>query len=156
MFIRPLTPQDAPQFKSWRNPEQDGDLDYLLEMEIEEHFSGKRLLFVGELKGRLVGTLQLVYKHADPLMADGVKSGYLQALEVRPQFRRKGLASLLLDRIELEAKKRGLHRLTLMVEPENEAALKLYLKRGFRIFKDSTYTWQGEQAATHCLEKALG
>jgi ribosomal protein S18 acetylase RimI-like enzyme len=155
MFIRPLTPKDVPLFKAWRNPEQDGDLEYLLELEIEEHFSGKRTLFVGELNGQLVGTIQLVYKHTDPAMADGDSSAYLQALEVHPEFRRRGLAVLLLERLEAEAKKNRFVRLTLMVEPDNQAALKLYARQGYKPFKQGQDSWQGEPYRTVCLEKLL-
>ena len=155
MFIRPLTPKDVLEFKAWRNPEQDSDLEYLLEVEIEEHYSGKRTLFVAELDGRLVGTLQLVYKHPDPAMADGCKSAYLQALEVHPNFRRRGLATFLLDRLEAEARRKRFSRLTLMVEPDNEAALKLYSKRGYKRFKQGQDSWQGQPYMALCLEKSL-
>ena len=155
MFIRPLTPKDVLEFKAWRNPGQDSDLEYLIEMEIEEHYSGKRLLLVGELEGRLVGTIQLVYKHGDPLMADGCKSAYVQALEVHPDFRRKGVATQLLNRLEHEAKGKRFSHLTLMVEPDNEAALQLYFKHGYKKFKEGQDSWQGQPFATLCLEKTL-
>lgn len=60
-------------------------------------------------------------------------------LEVKPEFRRKGIASKLLQTLENEFKKRGVTLTILEVEVDNTAALNLYRKFGYKtvgILKD--------------------
>lgn len=63
----------------------------------------------------------------------------IYTLEVKPEFRRKGIASKLLQTLENEFKKRGATVSTLEVEIINTAALNLYQKFGYkkiRVLKD--------------------
>lgn len=55
----------------------------------------------------------------------------LNALEVHPDFYRRGIASLLIEALENEVKVRGGHMLALGVEPQNAPGRKLYEKLGF-------------------------
>lgn len=65
--------------------------------------------------------------------------GYAQILDeahimniaVRSQFRNKGIGSIILDKIISDAKKRGIGALTLEVMESNNAAIRLYEKKGF-------------------------
>ena len=100
-----------------------------------------------------VGTVQLVRDHADPdLIRD---AAYLQALEVREGFRRRGIARALVAELERRASLEGRSRVTLMVEPDNETARAFYAALGYRAFKESTDTWDGQACAVLCLEKHL-
>jgi ribosomal protein S18 acetylase RimI-like enzyme len=54
------------------------------------------------------------------------------AMQIRPPFRRLGLARALLHALAGEAHTRGVQQLYLQVEQDNEAALTLYRQAGFR------------------------
>ena len=63
----------------------------------------------------------------------GHGEGEVKSMRTHPDFLRRGVAAALLDRIITEARKRGMHRLSLETGsgPAFEPALKLYRKRGF-------------------------
>lgn len=76
--------------------------------------------------------------------ADGSVAGYVLAVEgpnathvaevaVRPGRRREGRAGALLDRVLSRAAAASQSRVTLAVQPENEAARRLYESRGFEV-----------------------
>jgi ribosomal protein S18 acetylase RimI-like enzyme len=56
----------------------------------------------------------------------------LQDVDVRPEYRRRGVASALAGAAEREARARGLSRLRLAVSVGNEAAQTLYRRLGYR------------------------
>ena len=152
-LIRPLTEHDIEQFLAWRA----GD-DYVCDIagkEIQEHLEGKRVLLVAEAGGQLVGTVQFVPAHVDSDLADGKTTAYLQALEVREDFRRRGLGTHLVRAVERIGTDRGFTRLTLMVEPDNGPALSLHRKLGFEVFKNSSELWRGKPLALLCMRRAL-
>jgi ribosomal protein S18 acetylase RimI-like enzyme len=105
-------------------------------------------------KGELIGTIQLKHEHSDPDFCDE-KSAYVQALEVRHDYFRRGVASTLMDFLEQHAKQQGIERLTLMVETDNAPAVALYQKLGFHGFKNSFWVWEGKEIPSICLEKHL-
>ncbi|RIH86548.1 GNAT family N-acetyltransferase [Calidithermus roseus] len=150
--ITPLHLHQAEAFLAWRG--EDEISCQIVRGEVEAHFVGQRVLWVAVLGEAMVGTVQLLFDHPDPDLADE-HSGYIQALEVRPAYRRLGIASALLQRVEWEARRRGLERITLMVEPDNAPALRLYRKWGYRQFKRSVFGWKGVMYPTLCLEKLL-
>lgn len=132
--------------------------DYLANVsrkETQEHLDGKRILLVVEGRGQLVGTIRFVPTHEDGDLADGRVTAYLQALEVRKAFRRRGLGTWLIRSVEEIVAERGFSHLTLMVEPENAPALSLYRKLGFATFKNSSELWRGKPLALLCMAKAL-
>jgi GNAT superfamily N-acetyltransferase len=103
------------------------------------HAQGLRLLlrqsrggacgvFVAELEGNMVGmaTVQTVIS-----TAEGARSGWIEDVVVVPHLRRAGIGKLLLEEIETWARERGVHRLQLLVDRRNDAALAFYDARGF-------------------------
>jgi ribosomal protein S18 acetylase RimI-like enzyme len=105
-------------------------------------------------KNELIGTVQLKRDHPNPDFCDET-SAYIQALEVRHEFLRRGIASTIMNFLERHAKQQGIDRLTLMVEPDNAPAVDLYQKLGFHGFKNSFWEWEGKEIPTICLEKHL-
>nr|MDO8081601.1 N-acetyltransferase [Candidatus Freyarchaeota archaeon] len=67
------------------------------------------------------------------LLQDLYSISRIYTLDVKPEFRRKGIASKLLQTLEKEFKKRGAALSTLEVEVDNTAALNLYQKFGYKI-----------------------
>ncbi len=63
----------------------------------------------------------------------GSGMGEVKSMRTHPDFLRRGVAAAILERIIAEARKRGMHRLSLETGsgPAFEPALKLYRKRGF-------------------------
>jgi len=78
------------------------------------------------------------------LSADGAVVGYaffgvgageldVHSLTVDPPWRRRGVATRLLERIEQDARAAGVSRLLLEVREGNEPALRLYRRHGFAV-----------------------
>jgi ribosomal-protein-alanine N-acetyltransferase len=59
------------------------------------------------------------------------RNGYVVTLDVVPAFRRKGIAALLMDAVEEQARADGCSAIVLHVFAENEAAVKFYAHAGF-------------------------
>ncbi len=67
--------------------------------------------------------------------------GEVIALRVLEPFRRCGIATQLMDSAENEMRQHSLHMAQLGVNKQNEAALKLYEKRGYVIVGEDTESW---------------
>ena len=59
------------------------------------------------------------------------ESCYISNIAVFPEYRRMGLGGLLIDSARETAAKNGAQSLSLEVRPSNEAAVRLYMKKGF-------------------------
>ncbi|MEM3563423.1 MAG: ribosomal protein S18-alanine N-acetyltransferase [Candidatus Jordarchaeaceae archaeon] len=75
----------------------------------------------GKIVGFIAGILQASHK-----------GGRIYTIDVKPEFRRRGIASKLLQTLESEFKNRGIAFSILEVEVTNTAALGLYQKFGYR------------------------
>ena len=149
---RLLEQRDIGAFVSWRGG--DPYIDGLLWLSVGEHSAMLRFILVALVGDEIVGTAALVRTHADADMADGERSGYVEALEVKEGCRRRGVASALLARLAGLAVQEGFSRLTVMVEPHNEPALAFFNRLGFRTFKRSEFIWRGKTRPVVCLERA--
>jgi ribosomal-protein-alanine N-acetyltransferase len=58
--------------------------------------------------------------------------GHIITLNVAPNFRRKGIAQMLLKEIETILKNKGINEVRLEVRQGNQAAINLYLKLGYK------------------------
>ncbi|AFY54511.1 acetyltransferase [Rivularia sp. PCC 7116] len=151
--IRKLNPEDIQLFFLWRDA--DIYVHNMLRREVMEHEEGKRIIFIASIDSVIVGTVQLVRKHYDIELADGIFTGYLQSLLVDKNYRRRGIGCKLIQIVEFEAMQLNFQRLTIMVESDNSAALNLYHKMGFSFFKNSNNMWRGMEYCVQCLEKNL-
>ena len=114
----------------------DNDLDAVLELEslcfddpwpdesIAEELTDdpRRLPLVVEVEGEVRG-VALVWAVADEL--------HIVSLGVHPEYRRRGLATLLLEAIAGSAPARGASVMTLEVRERNAAAIAFYRRHGF-------------------------
>ena len=66
---------------------------------------------------------------------------YIAHLATAAEFRRKGVAKFLLQAAERLARAAGLSKLSLIVEPENQPAVNLYLASGFETVKVIQTPW---------------
>jgi len=78
---RLLEQRDIGAFVSWRGG--DPYIDGLLWLSIGEHSERLRFILMALADEEIVGTVALVRTHPDDDMADGEKSGYVEALEVK-------------------------------------------------------------------------
>ncbi|WP_322182859.1 GNAT family N-acetyltransferase [Neglectibacter caecimuris] len=93
-----------------------------------------RSMFLAEVDGKPAGMCVVMWKELpdDPLYPLlPRKTGHIDDLYVAPEFRRRGIASLLYREAERLGKERGVSHLTLMVWSFNEGAMELYKKLGF-------------------------
>jgi ribosomal protein S18 acetylase RimI-like enzyme len=84
--------------------------------------SGGIASLVAEANGRLVGELTIALRHPDPS-----EIGF----GVHPQWRRRGVASALVEHAVEYARGRGMHKLTAQVLAHNVAAVGMLQQHGF-------------------------
>lgn len=100
------------------------------------------LWVVAEEGGRLIGQVfVLLLSQADPLLADGRQRAFIHSFRVRPESRRAGLGSRLLHFAETDLIQRGFTTVCLNVARENESAIRLYERRGYRRLHSISGDW---------------
>ena len=85
-------------------------------------------VFVAREGGRVVAMASLVYTVST---AEGGRAALFEDLVVDPAYRRRGIATALVKFVIDEARQRGVLRLTLLTDMQNERAQALYRKMGF-------------------------
>jgi GNAT superfamily N-acetyltransferase len=96
--------------------------------------------FVAELSGKVVG-FSSIQKHE------------VSALYVHPDHQNKGIGSKLLARVEAEAIRHGIHRLTLFASMNSR---QFYESHGYRVIREMLYPLNdGESMTTLSMEKEL-
>ena len=86
-------------------------------------------IFVCEVDdGVIAGMVMLLFTVSTFL---GKKVALLEDMVVAPQWRQKGLGSLLINHAMEFARKEGLGRVTLLTDGDNEAAQQFYQSKGF-------------------------
>ncbi|UCC33062.1 MAG: GNAT family N-acetyltransferase [Candidatus Bathyarchaeota archaeon] len=99
--------------------------------EIDHQMRENAELFLGVFDKRmLVGVV--VGSH------DGRK-GWINRLAVSPECRRRGIAQLLLARVEKALRKKGARIFCALVEESNLESVSLFRKRGYLVHKDILY-----------------
>ena len=114
------------------------DLDTLLELENicfkEETFQRRQLRYLlnkarsvvleAEIEGRIIGSILI-------LLRTNIRNARIYSLNVHPEYRRKGIGSLLMDEAMQLLKKKGFRKITLEVGINNHIAQNLYFSKGF-------------------------
>lgn len=93
--------------------------------------SGNRLTWVCEENGALLGEISLVLDMNDPEYTIPHKRAYVSHLIVKKDCRRQGIGSALVTYLIEQAKQMDIKELTIGVDLDNFAALRLYAKAGF-------------------------
>jgi ribosomal protein S18 acetylase RimI-like enzyme len=89
-----------------------------------------KLMLVAEEGGKVVGVLRAEIRHR-PFYEPG-REGFITEFYILPEFRRKALGHLILDKASGELKKMGAQIVVADVPSQNEIAVRFYTKRGFR------------------------
>ncbi len=74
---------------------------------------------------------------------------YLEALETRPDCRRKGYGAMLLSSVADSLKENGPFRLCSCASKKNVASLKTHEKSGFQVVSEAGYDYLCEEADDH-------
>jgi ribosomal protein S18 acetylase RimI-like enzyme len=82
------------------------------------------LLFVAEVDGAVVGTVMGGY--------DGHR-GWVYSVAVGPRYRRRGIATALIRRLESALAERGCLKVNLQVRASNAGVIAFYEKLGYRV-----------------------
>ena len=122
-----------------RDPGADRDIDAIVALE-QESFTNPwtRETLVWELTNSDVTRVYLVRDTADRAIAFCIAwvifdELHINTLAVSPAWRRRGVATFLLEAVMAEAAQEGARRATLEVRASNAAALQLYARLGFAV-----------------------
>jgi ribosomal protein S18 acetylase RimI-like enzyme len=75
------------------------------------------------------------------LVTDDAHKAYIHAFRVRPEYRRTGIGSRLMDTAERELRNRRYRQACLNVTYENTAARRLYQRLGYRVVTEVSGQW---------------
>jgi ribosomal protein S18 acetylase RimI-like enzyme len=108
----------------------------------ERHQKGLSVLWVAELPGTgIIGQVfvQLACDRSE--LADGASRAYVFSFRIKPEFRRAGLGSRMMEIVEDDLKWRNYGMVTLNVAQENEDARRLYERLGFMVAAPDPGCW---------------
>lgn len=107
-----------------------------------QYLAGKSLLWVAELKGEgIIGQIFAQLNSENEMFADGHVRAYLFSFRVKPVYQNQGWGTKLLTHAEGDLRGRGFEVACLNVSKSNEAALKFYINRGYRITGEDKGEW---------------
>lgn len=131
--IRYVTRVDLPLL------EWEGEYSHLRQVYADTYRRSERgmaLMWLAELPTQLV-----VGQVFAQLATDDEQKAYIHAFRVRPECRRTGIGSRLMDKAEGELRKRGYRQVCLNVTYENSAARRLYQRLGYREIAEVSGQW---------------
>lgn len=98
--------------------------------------AGRQIVFLAVSGDRLLGAATLSLQ-----TTGAARRGHISDVVVSPLWRRRGIGSALLETCEETCRQRGLGECTLDVDATNEAAIALYLGRGYRHHRPAYFPW---------------
>ncbi|MCD6313042.1 MAG: GNAT family N-acetyltransferase, partial [Thaumarchaeota archaeon] len=100
----------------------------------------------GDIVGSIIGRVE---------KSSGKVIGRVYTVDVKPEYRRRGIGRMLLERLEAEFRRMGCEKVVLEVAIDNEPAINLYKSMGYRFLtKLKNYYGSGKDA--YRAEKPLG
>jgi ribosomal protein S18 acetylase RimI-like enzyme len=109
----------------------------------KESLSQKTLLWVIALPegGELIGQAFVMLKSSELEAADGRNRAYIFAFRVKPAWRNRGVGAYLMRFIESDLRARGFRFVTLNVAKDNDGALRLYKRLGYKVIGARPGDW---------------
>lgn len=139
LCIRQVVKGDLPdlewdgEFKHFRNLYADGYRG------VER---GEGVMWLAELPGmRAIGQAFVSLTSNRPELADGESRAYVYGFRVRPQYQGLGIGTRIMEVIEADLTRRGYNCVTLNVARENDGALRLYERLGYRVTAPEPGEW---------------
>ena len=140
ILIRQVQKDDLPLL------EWDGEYSHFRQIYLDSYrraLRGLSVLWVAELQPiGLVGQVFIQLQCDRPELCNGIDRAYLFGFRVRPAYRGSGLGSAMMRALERDLIERGYRFLTLNVARENQDAIRLYQRVGFRIVAPEPGRWQ--------------
>ena len=128
VVIRPVRLEDAPTLqKNCLSGNTFEEVINSLKSDIKAMKKGDKVRLVADVEGEVIGNLELVFS-SHPLEFHKAE---IYTMVVNPNFRRRAIASKLIETALMIAKERHLEIVKLSVEATNVPAVKLYFKAGF-------------------------
>lgn len=108
----------------------DIDIDEDLRRYFEKYVkSGELIEWVAEEDGRIIATAAIMFMDFPPSFRNKTgRTGYVGNVYTADEYRGRGIAGQLLDKLEQEARKRGI---TMLLLHASEAGRRAYLKSGY-------------------------
>lgn len=128
MQIKTLAVEDFPRCAGLWNMKKQRALAERFYSDLQ---SGKRVTWVCEQNGALLGEISLVLDMNDPEYTITHKRAYVSHLIVKKDCRRQGIGRSLVEHVIERAQQMDIKELTIGVDLDNFAALRLYAKAGF-------------------------
>ena len=128
MAIQILSPQDFEKCSNIWNLRKNKQM---AEKFYREVVSGERITFVYTEKGRFIGEASIVFDNQDRDYTIPNQRVYFSRLIVKKEYRRRGIGSALCQYVMQYAKEHSYSEISIGVDLENYAALKLYWRLGF-------------------------
>jgi ribosomal-protein-alanine N-acetyltransferase len=128
MTIRKAVPSDTARLHTLEH-----------ELFTKENFPLSRRLFYYHIQRNLLLVAETEEDHIAGYILTLIRrhDAKINSLGVSPRFRHRGIAASLLKQTMLELSSRGFARTLLEVRSDNEAAIALYLRLGFRIINQA-------------------
>jgi ribosomal protein S18 acetylase RimI-like enzyme len=137
--IRHLREEDLPGL------EWDGEFIHFRRLYREIYESTRRgnaIMWVAFLDGvGVIGQLFVQLNSARHELANGESRAYIYGFRIRQNYRRMGLGTRIMAAAERELAQRGFKWVTLNVSRENEEAIRLYRRCGYRIVAREAGRW---------------
>lgn len=108
---------------------------------MEEAQRGRRILFVAEIEGEIVGQIFIQLSHHRSRPKGMSSTGYLQSFRIKPPFRNIGIGTRLICQAEEALKERGYKRAIIAVAQHNQDAQRLYERHGYSVFREDPGEW---------------
>lgn len=145
VHIRLYTPADRPQIEACVVQLQDyeGRLDrycppgeqiaeaYVSDL-LDKCARQRGKIYVAEAEGKVIGFIGLVIEQENDVTTSLREFSYITDVVVLPEFRGQGIGATLMAKADAYARESGYSALAVNVLANNDAALSLYQKMGFR------------------------
>jgi ribosomal protein S18 acetylase RimI-like enzyme len=103
---------------------------------------GDVIMWVAELPDfGLIGQLFIQLYGPNQIQANVNKYAYIYGFRIRPVYQGKGVGSRMLETAESDLVRRGFQRIALNVAQDNEAARRLYERRGYQVIAPEPGIW---------------
>ena len=132
--------QEMEEVSNYNQLKEGLNLEATIEHKQEAVESDEKYLFVAENDGKLIGFISATVEESVPIFSRGDKLK-INEMYVRPENRREGLASRLMERIEEVADDKEVETIELSVDVENKSAQELYRKHGFETSRKRMVKW---------------
>jgi ribosomal protein S18 acetylase RimI-like enzyme len=103
--------------------------------------SGRRIMLVAEADSQVVGQLFIQLDSFPKPGGDGRATAYLYSFRVRPEYRKQGIGTQLIQAAETRLQTRGYRRAVISVAVTNLTARKLYEHLGYRVYAQDPGQW---------------